>query len=85
VTNHRKRAYSGGAAAVLLNNRMAYVAISRGAHDAQLFTNDRENYRWRWAMMFPIKVPMRRRSLPRSPCSRIAPNQEHSYEHGISL
>jgi ATP-dependent exoDNAse (exonuclease V) alpha subunit len=26
----------------LLNNRMAYVAISRGAHDAQLFTNDRE-------------------------------------------
>jgi ATP-dependent exoDNAse (exonuclease V) alpha subunit len=26
----------------LLNNRMAYVAVSRGAHDAQLFTNDRE-------------------------------------------
>src|SRR6202042_451740 len=26
----------------LLNNRMAYVAISRGAYDAQLFTNDRE-------------------------------------------
>ena len=26
----------------LLNSRMAYVAISRGAHDAQLFTNDRE-------------------------------------------
>jgi ATP-dependent exoDNAse (exonuclease V) alpha subunit len=26
----------------LLNNRMAYVAISRGAHDAQIFTNDRE-------------------------------------------
>jgi len=25
-----------------LNNRMAYVAVSRGAHDAQLFTNDRE-------------------------------------------
>ena len=25
----------------LLNNRMAYVAISRGAHDAQVFTNDR--------------------------------------------
>ena len=24
----------------LFNNRMAYVAISRGAHDAQLFTND---------------------------------------------
>ena len=26
----------------LLNSRMAYVAVSRGAHDAQLFTNDRE-------------------------------------------
>ena len=26
----------------LLNNRMAYVAVSRGAFDAQLFTNDRE-------------------------------------------
>ncbi len=26
----------------LLNNRMAYVAISRGAHDAQIFTDDRE-------------------------------------------
>ena len=26
----------------LLNNRMAYVAVSRGAYDAQIFTNDRE-------------------------------------------
>jgi ATP-dependent exoDNAse (exonuclease V) alpha subunit len=26
----------------LLNSRMAYVAVSRGAHDAKLFTNDRE-------------------------------------------
>ena len=26
----------------LLNNRMAYVAVSRGAQDAQIFTNDRE-------------------------------------------
>ena len=29
------------AAKDLLNNRMAYVAVSRGAYDAQLFTNDR--------------------------------------------
>ena len=27
----------------LLNNRMAYVGVSRGALDAQIFTNDREN------------------------------------------
>jgi ATP-dependent exoDNAse (exonuclease V) alpha subunit len=26
----------------LLNNRMAYVSVSRGALDAQIFTNDRE-------------------------------------------
>jgi len=26
----------------LLNNRMAYVAVSRGQWDAQIFTNDRE-------------------------------------------
>ncbi len=30
------------AAKDLLNNRMAYVAVSRGAYDAQLFTNHRE-------------------------------------------
>ena len=29
------------AAKYLLNNRMAYVALSRGAHDAQVFTNNR--------------------------------------------
>jgi conjugative relaxase-like TrwC/TraI family protein len=26
----------------LINNRMAYVAVSRGAHDAQIFTSDRQ-------------------------------------------
>ncbi len=30
------------AAKDLLNNRMAYVSVSRGAHDAQIFTSDRE-------------------------------------------
>ncbi len=30
------------AAKDLLNNRMAYVSVSRGAFDAQIFTNDRE-------------------------------------------
>jgi hypothetical protein len=30
------------AARDLLNNLMAYFSVSRGAHDAQLFTNDRE-------------------------------------------
>ncbi len=30
------------AAKDLLNNRMAYVAVSRGAYDAQIFTDNRE-------------------------------------------
>lgn len=30
------------AARDLLSSRMAYVSVSRGAHDAQIFTNDRE-------------------------------------------
>src|SRR6202041_884080 len=30
------------AAKDLLNNRMAYVAVSRGQWDAQIFTNDRD-------------------------------------------
>jgi ATP-dependent exoDNAse (exonuclease V) alpha subunit len=30
------------AAKDLLNNRMAYVGVSRGKFDAQIFTNDRE-------------------------------------------
>lgn len=29
----------------LLNNRMAYVAVSRSAYDAQIFTNDRGKLR----------------------------------------
>ena len=35
-------AYTGLGAKDLLNNRMAYVAVSRGAYDAHIFTNDRE-------------------------------------------
>jgi hypothetical protein len=30
------------AAKDLINNRMAYVSVSRGAHDAQIFTSDRD-------------------------------------------
>ncbi len=33
---------TGLAAKDLINNRMAYVAVSRGARDAQIFTSDRE-------------------------------------------
>ncbi len=42
----------------LLNNRMAYVSVSRGQWDAQIFTNDREKLsQARSAMMFRIRAP----------------------------
>jgi hypothetical protein len=40
---------------------VAYVAVSRGAYDAQIFTNYREKLGAALGMMFRIAVPMRRR------------------------
>jgi ATP-dependent exoDNAse (exonuclease V) alpha subunit len=69
----------------LLNNRMAYVAISRGAHDAQLFTNDREKL----PLALGHDVSHQSAHAPEIAKSvqqqEIAPKQEHSYGHGISL
>jgi conjugative relaxase-like TrwC/TraI family protein len=70
----------------LLNNRMAYVAISRGAHDAQLFTNDREKL----PLALGHDVSHQSAHAPEIAPSKsvqqdIAPKQEHNYEHGISL
>ena len=50
----------------LLNNRMAYVAVSRGAYDAQIFTNDREKLPQRWAMTFRTRAPIFRSESRRS-------------------
>jgi ATP-dependent exoDNAse (exonuclease V) alpha subunit len=70
----------------LLNNRMAYVAVSRGAHDAQLFTNDREKL----PAALGHDVSHQSAHAPEIASSKpvqqeIAPKQEHSYGHGISL
>ena len=50
VTNHSSPGQTAGHVLIhvdtelgakdLLNNRMAYVAVSRGAHDTQIFTDD---------------------------------------------
>jgi hypothetical protein len=48
----------------LLNSRMAYVAVSRGAHDAQLFTNDREKLPAALGTMYPGRARMCPRSNP---------------------
>ena len=69
----------------LLNNRMAYVAISRGAYDAQLFTNDREKL----PLALGHDVSHQSAHAPEIAKSvqqqEIAPKQEHSYGHGISM
>ncbi len=73
----------------LLNNRMAYVAVSRGAHDAQLFTNDREKLPK--ALGHDVShqsahVPEIKPERSIQPQQReIAPQQEHSYGLGLGL
>ena len=62
----------------LLNNRMAYVSVSRGAYDAQLFTDSREKLGAALAMMSRTQAlirPTRSRrsvSLQRHPSRRRA-------------
>lgn len=69
----------------LLNNRMAYVAVSRGAHDAQLFTNDRDG------LGAALGRDVSHRSAHTSelvqgqavPQPEIVPKHEHGYGFGI--
>ena len=70
----------------LLNNRMAYVSVSRGAFDAQLFTNDREKL----PTALGHDLSKHSAHVPAiSPEQTIAPQQEVSkgqqQEHGIGL
>jgi conjugative relaxase-like TrwC/TraI family protein len=69
----------------LLNNRMAYVAVSRGAHDAQLFTNDREKL----PLALGHDVSHQSAHAPEITKSvqqqETTPKQEHSYGYGISM
>src|ERR1019366_2206711 len=70
----------------LLNNRMAYVAVSRGAYDAQLFTNDREKL----PAALGHDVSQQSAHVPEiKPNQTTAPEQEVSQgqqqDHGIGL
>jgi len=70
----------------LLNSRMAYVSVSRGAHDAQLFTNDREKL----PTALGHDISKQTANSPQvSAEPRIAPEQEISQapqqEHGMGL
>jgi conjugative relaxase-like TrwC/TraI family protein len=70
----------------LLNSRMAYVSVSRGAHDAQLFTNDREKL----PAALGHDVSQQSAHAPEiKPNQTIAPQQEtfqgQDHKHGIGL
>ena len=72
----------------LLNNRMAYVAISRGAYDAQLFTNDREKLGA--ALGHDVShrsahVPEKTPEQSIAPQRAIGPRQEQGPGFGISM
>lgn len=77
------------AAKDLLNSRMAYVAVSRGAKDAQLFTNDREKLPQalghdvsRESAHVPAMKPEQAITPPQR---EIAPVIEHGFGMGHSL
>jgi hypothetical protein len=74
------------AARDLLNSRMAYVSVSRGAHDAQIFTNDREQL----PAVLGHDVSRQSAHVPDiKPSHTIAPQQQISQgqdqNHGLSL
>jgi ATP-dependent exoDNAse (exonuclease V) alpha subunit len=72
----------------LLNSRMAYVAVSRSAYDAQLFTNDREKLGA--ALGHDVShssahVPEVKQEQPIAPQREIGPRQEQRLGFGISM
>jgi ATP-dependent exoDNAse (exonuclease V) alpha subunit len=78
----------------LLNNRMAYVSISRGAHDAQIFTNDREKlpvalgHDVSQQSAHAPKVGMEKGVMPQQDMGeKIKPQsvQEHDISYGFSI
>ena len=71
----------------LLNSRMAYVAVSRGAHDAQIFTNDAAapgNELSRDASHRPAiqQVPI---SHTNEQSAEQRPAHEHEISHGFGM
>jgi conjugative relaxase-like TrwC/TraI family protein len=80
----------------LLNNRMAYVAVSRGAYDAQIFTNDREKLgaalghdvshsSAHTPEMKPEQKQEQKQEQAVTPQREIAPKQEQGEDFGLGL
>ena len=76
----------------LLNNRMAYVAVSRGAYNAQIFTNDCEKLGAALghdvshsSAHAPEMKPEQKQEQTVTPQREIAPEQEQSLNIGLGL
>ena len=76
----------------LLNNRMAYVAVSRGAYDAQIFTNDREKLgaalghdESHSSAHAPEMKPEQKQEQAVTPQREIAQKQEQGEDFGLEL
>jgi len=76
----------------LLNSRMAYVAVSRGQYDAQIFTSDREKLSAALAhdvshssAHVPEMKPEQKQEQTVTPQLKIAPQQEQSLDIGLGL
>jgi conjugative relaxase-like TrwC/TraI family protein len=67
----------------LLNSRMAYVAVSRGAHDAQIFTNDAAMLGQRLSHD-NSHVPAIQHSMPSQEMERQS-SRGHDIEHGFGM
>ena len=61
----------------LLNNRMAYVSVSRGQWDAQIFTNDRSALANALATMFRTRAPISRSRQSLRLCRRLLIAKRH--------
>jgi len=72
----------------LLNSRMAYVSVSRGRFDAQIFINDREKLGA--ALGHDVShssahIPRVKQKQTIAPQREIGPHQEHGLGLGISM
>ena len=76
----------------LLNNRMAYAAVSRGVYDAQIFTNDREKLGAalghdvsHCSVHVPEMKAEQKQEQAVTPQREIAPQQEQNLDIGLGL
>jgi ATP-dependent exoDNAse (exonuclease V) alpha subunit len=69
----------------LLNNRMAYVAVSRGQWDAQIFTNDREKLSQVLSHDVSHQSAYKPEQAIASMQQKIDPSPAHGLKQGIGL